>query len=91
MRCVDVLLAQPGADKERVVLLGSVAGGGDAAAVTAALDSRIAAVAPFNFGGPQPDFSAPADAERDFYWFGVAEWESTRCLRLGRATDSPSG
>ena len=39
--------------------------------------------APFNFGGPQPDFAIPADAERDFYYFGVPEWESTRCLRLG--------
>ena len=83
MRCVDVLLAQPGIDRDRILLLGSVAGGGDSAAVTAALDPRVAAVAPFNFGGPQPDFTTAADAERDFYWFGVSEWESTRCLRLG--------
>ncbi len=58
-------------------------GGGDPAGVTAALDPRVTAVAPFNFGGPQPDFAIPADAERDFYYFGVPEWESTRCLRLG--------
>jgi dienelactone hydrolase len=82
-RCLDVLLARPGIDSERILLLGSVAGGGDDAAVTAALDARVRAVVPFNFGGPQPDYTIPADAARDFYWFGVAEWESTRCLRLG--------
>src|SRR5262249_41644764 len=70
-------------DKERILLLGAVAGGGDQAAVAAALDPRITAVAPFNFGGPQPDYAVPADAERDFYYFGVAYWESTRCLRRG--------
>jgi hypothetical protein len=64
-------------------LIGSVAGGGDPAAVAAALDPRIAAVAPFNFGGPQPDYPIPQDAEDEFYYFGVAHWETTRCLRLG--------
>ncbi|MBL8793887.1 MAG: acetylxylan esterase [Planctomycetia bacterium] len=83
MRAVDVLLAQPGIDKERIVLLGSVAGGGDPAVVAAALDPRIAAVVPFNFGGPQADYAVPENAQRDLYWFGVPIWESTRCLRLG--------
>jgi dienelactone hydrolase len=83
MRGVDLLLARPGIDKERISLLGAVAGGGDPAAVAAALDPRVKAVVPFNFGGPQPDYAIPADAERDFYYFGVADWESTRCLRLG--------
>jgi dienelactone hydrolase len=83
MRCVDLLTGQPRVDKDRIILLGSVASGGDSAAVTAALDPRIAAVAPFNFGGPQPDYSTPADAEQNFYWFGASDWESTRCLRLG--------
>jgi hypothetical protein len=68
MRGVDVLLAEPGVDKEKIVLLGSVAGGGDPAAVTAALDRRIAGVVPFNFGGPQPEtgYPLPADAEDSF-------------------------
>jgi dienelactone hydrolase len=83
IRALDVLLSRPGVDKDRIILLGSVAGGGDPAAVTAALDPRIKAVAPFNFGGPQPDYAIPANADRDFYFFGVADWESTRCLRLG--------
>jgi dienelactone hydrolase len=82
-RGLDLLLARPGVDKERVLLLGAVAGGGDPAAVTAAFDPRVKAVVPFNFGGPQPDYAVPADAERDFYYFSVADWESTRCLRLG--------
>lgn len=83
MRAVDVLLAQPGVDPQQVILLGAVAGGGDPAAVAAALDRRITAVVPFNFGGPQPDYPIPADAENDFYWFGVPYWETTRALRCG--------
>src|SRR5438093_2857262 len=68
MRGVDLLLARPGIRKDRIVLLGAVAGGGDPAAVTAALDSRIAAVVPFNFGGPQPEthYPLPVDAESTF-------------------------
>jgi dienelactone hydrolase len=83
VRGLDLLVSRPGIDKDRIILLGAVAGGGDPAGVTAALDPRVKAVAPFNFGGPQPDFAIPASAERDFYYFGVPEWESTRCLRLG--------
>ena len=83
MRGLDLLLSRPGIDKDRIILLGAVAGGGDPAAVTAALDPRVKAVVPFNFGGPQPDYAVPDDPARDFYWFGVPSWESTRCLRLG--------
>jgi dienelactone hydrolase len=84
MRGVDLLLAQPGIDKERILLLGSVAGGGDPAAVTAALDPRITAVVPFNFGGPEPEtvYPLPADAEQTFNYAGSGSWESTRNLRL---------
>jgi dienelactone hydrolase len=83
MRGLDVLLSRPGIDKDRMLLLGAVAGGGDSAGVTAALDPRVRAVVPFNFGGLQPDYALSADPERNFYFFGVADWESTRCLRLG--------
>jgi dienelactone hydrolase len=84
MRCVDVLDQQPGIDKNRIILLGAVAGGGDPAAVTAALDQRISAVVPFNFGGPQPEttFPLPADADAAFNYLGGGSWESTRNLRL---------
>jgi cephalosporin-C deacetylase-like acetyl esterase len=84
MRGIDVLLERPYIDPNRIVMLGAVAGGGDPAAVTAALDRRIAAVLPFNFGeagpeehytmGPRPYDSNTADP-------GWGEWESSRCLR----------
>jgi dienelactone hydrolase len=84
MRGVDLLLSRPGIDRDRIILLGSVAGGGDPAAVTAALDRRITAAAPFNFGGPQPEttYPLPADPERRFLYTGSGSWESTRNLRL---------
>ena len=83
MRCVDVLLQQPMIDKSRILLFGAVAGGGDPAGVAAALDERIACVAPFNFGGWQPESSALENPDRDFAWFGDGYWESTRGLRNG--------
>src|SRR5262249_4762349 len=42
-------------DPKRIVMLGAVAGGGDPAAVTAALDPRIAVSIPFNFGEAGPE------------------------------------
>lgn len=84
MRGVDLLLAQPGMDPQRIMLLGSVAGGGDPAAVAAAIDERIQVAVPFNFGGPQPEttYPLPADAEQSFDYIGGGSWESTRNLRL---------
>jgi dienelactone hydrolase len=83
-RGVDVLLARPGIDPKRILLLGSVAGGGDPAAVAAAIDPRISAAVPFNFGGPQPEskYPLPEDAETSFNYAGGGSWESTRNLRL---------
>jgi cephalosporin-C deacetylase-like acetyl esterase len=83
MRGVDVLLQQPNVNKDQIAILGSVAGGGDPAGVTAALDPRIAAVVPFNFGGWQPESQVTANPDRDFDWFGDGYWESTRGLRFG--------
>lgn len=82
-RGVDVLLARPGIDPKRIILMGAVAGGGDPAAVAAALDKRIAAAVPFNFGGPQPEntYPLPDDSEESFNMFGGGSWESTRNLR----------
>jgi cephalosporin-C deacetylase-like acetyl esterase len=84
MRGIDVLLAQDGVDQKQIILIGAVAGGGDPAAVTAALDERIAAAVPFNFGGPQPEnrYPLPEDAEQSFPYAGGGSWESTRNLRL---------
>jgi cephalosporin-C deacetylase-like acetyl esterase len=88
MRGIDMLLERPRIDPKRIVMLGAVAGGGDPAAVTAALDSRIAAVIPFNFGeaGPEQHYTRGPRP----YDFGTADpgwgsWESTRNLRGGAA------
>jgi cephalosporin-C deacetylase-like acetyl esterase len=84
MRGVDLLLARPGVDKARIILLGAVAAGGDAAAVAGALDTRISCVVPFNFGGPEPEteYPLPEDAETSFNYAGSGSWESTRNLRF---------
>jgi cephalosporin-C deacetylase-like acetyl esterase len=80
---IDALLKQENVDKDRIILLGAVAGGGDPAGVTAALDPRIACVVPFNFGGWQPESRVTENPDRDFAWFGEGYWESTRGLRNG--------
>ena len=89
MRGVDLLLARDGIDPKRIILLGAVAGGGDPAGVTAALDRRIACCVPFNFGGPQPEtrYPLPDDAETSFNYLGGTYWDSTRGLRLGGRDD----
>jgi dienelactone hydrolase len=88
-RGVDLLLARDGIDPKRIILLGAVAGGGDVAAVTAALDRRIACCVPFNFGGPQPEtrYPLPDNAETSFDYLGGTYWDSTRGLRLGGRDD----
>ena len=85
MRGIDLLSDQPNVDKKEIIVLGAVAGGGDPAAVTAALDSRVAAVVPFNFGESMPETSRfipyknlwPLDLAEPT----VDEWETTRVIR----------
>ncbi|GDY21204.1 hypothetical protein LBMAG56_25500 [Verrucomicrobiota bacterium] len=81
-RGLDALLQRANIDREKIILLGSVAGGGDPAAVVGALDRRFTCVAPFNFGGPQPEtrFPLPDDAAATFDYLGGGSWESTRNL-----------
>ena len=55
LRGVDLLLQRQDINPNQIILLGAVAGGGDPAGVAAALDSRIAAVVPFNFGESEPE------------------------------------
>lgn len=49
-RGIDLLLDRPGIDRERIIIVGAVAGGGDPAAVVCALDGRVTCSVPFNFG-----------------------------------------
>ncbi|HLX72730.1 MAG TPA: hypothetical protein VKV04_24170, partial [Verrucomicrobiae bacterium] len=85
MRGIDLLLEQPNVDKKEIVLLGAVAGGGDPAAVTAALDERVAAVVPFNFGEAMPETPRflPDKNEwpLDLAEPTVDEWDTTRVIR----------
>ncbi|MGI8962452.1 MAG: alpha/beta hydrolase [Bryobacteraceae bacterium] len=84
MRGIDLILERPYIDPNRIVMLGAVAGGGDPAAVTAALDDRIAAILPFNFGeaGPEEHYTmGPRPYDFDTADPGWGEWESSRCLR----------
>jgi cephalosporin-C deacetylase-like acetyl esterase len=77
-KCLDVLLARKDVDAGRVFLIGAVAGGGDPAAVTAALDSRVICSIPFNFGGGSRVPGQPPS----YNFVGGGSWESTRTLRL---------
>ncbi len=49
-RGIDVLCADPHIDCDRIIVVGSVAGGGDLAAVVGAVDMRVSNVVAFNFG-----------------------------------------
>lgn len=81
-RGVDLLLSRDGIDSDKIVLMGSVAGGGDPAAVASALDQRISVAVPFNFGGPEPEspYPLPDNAETSFNYATSGSWESTRNL-----------
>jgi dienelactone hydrolase len=88
MRGIDMLLERPYIDPARIILLGAVAGGGDPAAVTAALDPRIAASIPFNFGeaGPEEHYTrGPRPYDFDTADPGWGSWESTRNLNRSAA------
>ncbi|MFW6108613.1 MAG: acetylxylan esterase, partial [bacterium] len=86
-RSVDVLLARPGIDAERIVILGAVAGGGDPAAVAAALDPRIGGAVVYNFGGAEPEtpYPLPEDAEQTLAYAGSGSFETTRNLARSAA------
>ncbi len=84
IRGIDMLLERPYVDPKRIVMIGAVAGGGDPAAAAAAIDERVAAVVPFNFGeaGPEEHYTeGPRPYDADTADPGWGSWETTRCLR----------
>jgi dienelactone hydrolase len=84
IRCVDMLYARPDIDRERIILLGSVAGGGEPAGVAAALDNRISAVAPFNYdqGHIRVHGDSPGQIAKQFSpWLVAASVAPRRFIR----------
>lgn len=87
IRGIDLLLERKEIDEKQIILLGAVAGGGDPAAVVAALDKRVSAVVPFNFGESTPEI--PRFLPEKNQWPldladpGLGDWDTTRCLRRG--------
>ncbi len=84
IRCVDYLLDRPEIDRQKIILLGSVAGGGEPAGVAAALDSRIAAVAPFNYdqGHVRVHGDSPGQIAKQFSpWLVAASVAPRRFVR----------
>lgn len=80
-RGLDVLAARPGVDPKRLIVIGSVAGGGDLAAVLAATDNRVTCAIPYNYGSPV--FHAP-EAPDGTAWVdhaGGGDFDTVRCLR----------
>jgi len=86
-RAIDLLYARPDINKKAIIVLGAVAGGGDPAAVTAALDQRIAAVVPFNFGESTPEVPRFIPTRNqwplDLADPGLMDWDTTRVIRRG--------
>jgi len=87
VRGIDLLIERKDVDDKQIILLGAVAGGGDPAAVAAALDERVSAVAPFNFGEATPEI--PRFIPEKNQWPleladpVLGDWETPRCLRRG--------
>jgi len=85
-RVLDVLAAQPGVDPKRLIVMGSVAGGGDIAAVLAALDHRVSCSIPFNYGqasvikpATRPMFVSDDSSWNNF--IGGGDYDAVDCLR----------
>lgn len=80
MRGIDLLLARPDVAPDKIVMLGAVAAGGEPAALAAALDTRIAAVAPFTYGEAIPELGPGGTEFPGLPDSGWGSWETTRNL-----------
>lgn len=85
MRGIDLLCGRADVNQKEIILMGAVAGGGDPAAETAALDSRVAAVVPFNFGEAMPE-TARFIPYKNLWPLDLAEpnpgdWDTSRVVR----------
>lgn len=84
IRSVDYLYERTDIDRKRIILLGSVAGGGEIAGVAAALDERISAVAPFNYdqGHVRVHGDSPGQIAKQFSpWLVAASVAPRRFVR----------
>ncbi|MBK9168390.1 MAG: acetylxylan esterase [Bryobacterales bacterium] len=84
IRSVDYLVERAEIDAEKIIVLGSVAGGGEPAGVAAALDTRIAAVVPFNYdqGHVRVHGDSPGQIARQFSpWLAAASIAPRRFVR----------
>ena len=79
VRALDLLAERPDVDRERVVMIGSVAGGGDIAGAVAALDPRVRGLVCFGYG-PVPGFRVAAEGDDTpvVPGLGPGTWDTTR-------------
>jgi cephalosporin-C deacetylase-like acetyl esterase len=85
VRSVDFLFERPEIDRKRIILIGAVAGGGEPAAVAAALDERIAAVVPYNYdqGHVRVHGDSPGQIEKQFSpWLVAASVAPRKYVRV---------
>ena len=89
-RALDVLTLQPGVDPNRIIALGSVAGGGDVISVLAATDNRVTCVIPYNYGSAMAVKPVSDDETTWVNFIGNGDMDTVRCLRnSGRDGFSP--
>ncbi len=85
MRGIDLLCDRSEVDQKEIILMGAVAGGGDPAAETAAIDPRVAAVVPFNFGEAMPETSRFIPSKNlwplDLAEPNPGDWDTSRVVR----------
>jgi len=80
-RGLDVLTSRPGVDPERILVIGSVAGGGDLAGVLGATDSRVTCAISYNYGSAGIQQPVAPDKTAWANTIGGGDFDAVRCLR----------